>query len=63
MATGRSIQLNKQIGEYLVASELARRGFLVATFSGNVPDFDIIAGDPEGNTILTQIKAILGGAC
>ena len=40
MATGRSNMLIKQIGEYLVACELARRGLVVATFSGNVPDFD-----------------------
>jgi len=45
MATGRSNQLTKQLGEYLVACELARRGFVVATFSGNIPDFDLIATD------------------
>ncbi len=61
MATGRSIQLNKQIGEYLVACELARRGLLVATFSGNVPDFDIIAGDANGHSIPIQVKTIRGG--
>jgi hypothetical protein len=61
MATGRSIQLNKQIGEYLVACELARRGLLVATFSGNVPDFDIIAGDASGHSIPIQVKTIRGG--
>ena len=62
MATGRSIQLNKQLGEYLVACELARRGFLVATFSGNVPDFDLIAGDAKGHSIPIQVKTIRGGA-
>jgi len=40
MATGRGNQLTKQLGEYLVACELARRGLLVATFSGNIPDLD-----------------------
>ena len=62
MATGRSIQLNKQLGEYLVACELARRGFLVATFSGNVPDFDLIAGDAKGRSVPIQVKTIRGGA-
>ncbi len=62
MATGRSIQLNKQIGEYLVACELARRGLLVATFSGNVPDFDIVAADTKGSSIPIQVKTIRGGA-
>lgn len=61
MATGRSIQLNKQIGEYLVACELARRGWLVATFSGNVPDFDIVAVDSNGSSIPIQVKTIRGG--
>jgi hypothetical protein len=62
MATGRSIQLTKQIGEYLVASELARRGLLVATFSGNVPDYDIIATDLKGSSCPIQVKTIKGGA-
>ena len=62
MATGRSMQLTKQVGEYLVASELARRGLLAATFSGNVPDFDILAADSEGSTMHIQVKAIRGGA-
>ena len=61
MATGRDMQLTKQIGEYLVASELARRGLLVATFSGNVPDFDILAADSKGSSIPIQVKAIRGG--
>ena len=61
MATGHSIQLTKQIGEYLVACELARRELLVATFSGNVPDFDIIASDAKGHSIPIQVKTIRGG--
>jgi hypothetical protein len=61
MASGRSIQLNKQIGEYLVACELARRGLLVATFSGNVPDYDILAADSKGASIPIQVKTIRGG--
>lgn len=61
MTTGRNIQLNKQIGEYLVACELARRGLLVATFSGNVPDFDILAADSKGSSIPIQVKTIRGG--
>jgi len=61
MATGRSIQLTKQIGEYLVACELARRGLLVATFSGNVPNFDLIATDLKGSSCPIQVKTIRGG--
>jgi hypothetical protein len=63
MATGRSNQLNKQIGEYLVACELARRKkLLVATFSGNVPDSDILAADSKGTSIPIQVKTIRGGS-
>lgn len=62
MATGRSNQLTKQIGEYLVACELARRGLLVATFSGNVPDFDLIATDCTGLSCPIQVKTVKGGA-
>ena len=62
MATGRNNQLTKQLGEYLVACELARRGLLVATFSGSVPDFDLVATDPEGSSRPIQVKTIKGGS-
>ena len=62
MATGRSNQLTKQIGEYLVACELARRGLLVATFSGNVPHFDLIATDFKGASCPIQVKTVKGKA-
>jgi hypothetical protein len=57
MATGRNNQLTKQLGEYLVACELARRGLLVATFSGNVPDFDLMANCNSG--IVCSLKTAL----
>ena len=62
MATGRGIHLTKQIGEYLVAAELGRRGFIAATFSGNVPDYDIVATDEAFRSILIQVKTINGSA-
>lgn len=62
MATGRSNQLIKQLGEYLVACELARRGLLVATFSGNVPDFDLIVTDSKGSSCPIQVKTVKGGS-
>ena len=58
MATGRSIHLTKQTGEYLVAAELSRRGFIATTFTGNVPNYDIVAVSLKGNTALVQVKAI-----
>ncbi len=56
MATGRHLQLTKQTGEYLVAAELCRRGFIATTFTGNVPIYDIVASDANGNHVLIQVK-------
>jgi hypothetical protein len=60
MATGRSNQITKQIGEYLVASELGRIGLVAATFSGNVPDYDIIATDSAFHSVPVQVKTTNG---
>ena len=57
MATGRSIQLTGQVGEYLVAAELCRQGFIATTFTGNVPHYDIIASNEEGRHMAVQVKA------
>jgi len=58
MATGRNNYLTKQTGEYLVAAELSRRGFIATTFTGNVPHYDIVAVDDSGGHALVQVKAI-----
>jgi len=60
MATGRSNYLTKQTGEYIVAAELSRRGFIATTFTGNVPSYDIVAVDAQGGHALVQVKAIAG---
>jgi hypothetical protein len=60
MKTGRSKYLTKQAGEYLVAAELSRRGYIATTFTGNVPDYDIIAVDDCGGHVVVQVKAIAG---
>jgi hypothetical protein len=62
MATGRGMQLTRQIGEHLVAAEVGRRGYIAAPFAGNVPMYDLVAGDSLGRTIPIQVKAINGGA-
>jgi hypothetical protein len=62
VATGRDKQLTKQVGEYLVAAELCRRGFIATTFTGNVPHYDIIASDGRGRHQAIQVNAIKGGA-
>ncbi len=61
MATGWSMQLTKQAGEYLVAGELCRRGYLAATFSGNVRDYDIVAMSEDGKAFTVQVKTIVRG--
>jgi len=57
---GRGNYLTKQTGEYLVAAELSRRGFIATTFTGNVPHYDIVAVDERGCHALVQVKAIAG---
>ena len=62
MATGRNMQLTKQIGEYLAAAELCRRGLIATTFTGNVPEFDILAINEKRETIPVQVKTIQSGS-
>ncbi len=60
MATGRSTQLTRQIGEHLVASELGRMDIIATPFSGNVPQFDLLASTQTGSAFPVQVKAING---
>ncbi len=60
MTTGRNNKLVGQTGEYLVAAELSRRGFIATTFTGNVPHYDIIASDEAGQHVSVQVKASRG---
>lgn len=60
MATGRSTQLTRQIGEHLVAAELGRRGLIATPFAGNVPSFDLLVANEAGVAIPIQVKAISG---
>jgi hypothetical protein len=62
MATGRQNQVTKQLGEYLVAAEVCRLGFLATTFTGTVPHYDIIASNATGGHQAIQEKAILQNA-
>ncbi len=58
MASGRDTQLARQIGEYLAAAELGRRGWVATTFTGSLPGFDILAINLEGRILEVQVKAI-----
>lgn len=62
MTRGWDNQTTKQVGEYTVAGELSRLGFMCTPFAGNVPHYDIIAADPAGRIIAVQVKAIRGGS-
>ena len=62
MATGRSTQLTRQIGEHLIAAKLGRLGYIATPFAGNVPDFDLLIADEKGYSIPVQVKAINGGS-
>lgn len=57
MSKGRSNKLVAATGEYLVAAELCRRGYIATTFTGNVPHFDIVASDEAGRNVSVQVKA------
>ncbi len=58
MATGRDTQLARQIGEYLTAAELGRRGWIATTFTGSLPGYDILAVNSAGHILEVQVKAI-----
>ncbi len=62
MATGRSNKLVGQAGEFIVAGELARRGYVSTTFTGSVPDYDIICSNGEGKHLSVQVKTALSSS-
>jgi hypothetical protein len=60
MATGLSNKLTGQIGEYLACAELGRRGFIATTFTGNVPEYDLLVCDDSLRTVPIQVKTSRG---
>lgn len=60
MSKGLSNKLTGQIGEYLVCAELGKRGFIATSFSGNVPEFDLIVADDSLRTLPVQVKTSRG---
>ena len=56
MATGLSNRLVGQIGEYLCCAELARRGLIATSFTGNVPEYDLLVCDENLSTEPIQVK-------
>jgi len=60
MATGFSNKLTGQIGEYLACAELGKRGYIATSFTGNVPEFDLIITNEKIMTIPIQVKTTRG---
>lgn len=56
MASGLSNKLTGQIGEYLACAELGKRGYIATSFTGNVPEFDLIITNEKLRTIPAQVK-------
>lgn len=59
--TGRDMHLVKQVGEYLVCAELGRCGHIATSFTGNMPEFDVLAIDADDRVRPVQSKAIRQG--
>jgi hypothetical protein len=62
MATGLAIKLTQQIGEYLACAELGRRGFIATTFTGNVPEYDLLVCNERLQTVPVQVKTSRGSS-
>ena len=60
MTKGLSNKLAGQIGEYLVCAELGKRGLIATSFTGNVPEFDLIVADNTLKTVPIQVKTSRG---
>jgi len=60
MASGLRNKLAGQIGEFLTCAELGRRGLIATSFTGNVPEFDLIVCDDSLHTIPIQVKTTRG---
>jgi len=54
-------QISGQIGESIVVAELGRQGIVATSFSGNVPDIDILAY-ANGKSVPLQVKAQTTGS-
>jgi hypothetical protein len=52
-----------QAGEHFVAAELHRRGGYAVTFSGNMPNIDVLASDAgHSRTVAIQVKTKTAGS-
>ena len=57
MPSGGKNQQTARAGEYYVAAELNRRGAYAVTFSGNMPEVDVMASNADRtHTVYIQVK-------
>lgn len=49
--------LNRLTGEFLVASRLAQRGYMVSLQWGSTISYDILAFDKHGNVVFIEVKS------
>lgn len=49
--------LNRLAGEFLVASRLAQRGYMVTLQWGNTISYDILAFDKQGMVAFIEVKS------
>ena len=47
----------RQIGEYLACAELARQRLFATSFTGNVPEYDLLVCNDKMNSVAVQVKA------
>ncbi len=52
-----AINLSGKRGNIWWQQRLSRRGYIATTFTGNVPDYDIIASNENGRHVSVQVKA------
>ena len=60
MANGLSNKITGQVGEYLVCAQLGKLGYIATSFTGNVPEFDVIITNDNLKTIPLQVKTTNG---
>ena len=57
MSSGYSNAYVRQIGEYLACAELARQRLFATSFTGNVPEYDLLVCNEKMNSVAVQVKA------
>ena len=55
--------LNRLAGEFLVASRLAQRGYMVTLQWGNTISYDILAFDKQGKVAFIEVKSTASYPC